>query len=155
MNLKNKKRVFNLILVVIWMIFIFYMSSRDGNESTKQSNFVMNILNILGINLSNKFGEFASVIIRKGAHITEYAILCILLFNVLKENFENKNKAILFSIIGVFLYACTDEFHQTFVPGRSGQFTDVLVDTSGAILASLLIKIKYYFKYKNEKELSF
>ena len=155
MNLKNKKRVFNLILVVIWMIFIFYMSSRDGNESTKQSNFVMNILNILGINLSNKFGEFASVIIRKGAHITEYAILCILLFNVLKENFKNKNKAILFSIIGVFLYACTDEFHQTFVPGRSGQFTDVLVDTSGAILTSLLIKIKYYFKYKNEKELSF
>ncbi len=119
MNLKNKKRVFDLILVVIWMIFIFYMSSRDGNESTKQSNFVMNIFSILGI-------------------------------NVLKENFENKNKVILFSIIGVFLYACTDEFHQTFVPGRSGQFTDVLVDTSGAILASLLIKIKFYLLKKND-----
>jgi len=37
-----------------------------------------------------------------------------------------------------FLYACSDEIHQLFVPGRSGKFTDVLIDSAGALLAVLL-----------------
>ena len=44
--------------------------------------------------------------------------------------------------IGVtFLYACTDEFHQLFVPGRAGRFTDVLIDTTGGIIMLLFIAL--------------
>ena len=40
-----------------------------------------------------------------------------------------------------FLYACTDEFHQLFVPGRAGRFTDVLIDTTGGIIMLLFIAL--------------
>ena len=44
--------------------------------------------------------------------------------------------------IGVtFLYACTDEFHQLFVPGRAGRFTDVAIDTVGGIIMLLFIAL--------------
>ena len=39
-----------------------------------------------------------------------------------------------------FLYACSDEFHQLFVPDRAGLFTDVLVDTAGAVIALLVLQ---------------
>ena len=41
-------------------------------------------------------------------------------------------------IVFCFLYACSDEIHQLFVPGRSGMFTDVLIDTGGAVTGMLV-----------------
>ena len=43
------------------------------------------------------------------------------------------------SFVLTFGYACTDEFHQLFVPGRAGRFTDVLIDSSGALVLSLIV----------------
>ena len=43
------------------------------------------------------------------------------------------------SLLFCFLYACSDEFHQLFIPGRSGQFIDILIDTSGALIMLLII----------------
>ena len=45
------------------------------------------------------------------------------------------------SVMLCFFYACTDEFHQLFVPGRSGEFTDVCLDTVGATFGILLVMI--------------
>ena len=53
---------------------------------------------------------------------------------------KQTNKFIISIGIG-FLYACSDEFHQLFVPGRTAKFTDVLIDTSGVIVGSILIFI--------------
>ena len=79
--------------------------------------------------------------LRKCMQATEYLILSILILNWLK-NYELKEwKAILISIITSFLYACTDEFHQLFVAGRTSQFTDVLIDTSGAIIGAIIFSI--------------
>ena len=49
-------------------------------------------------------------------------------------------------ILMVFLYACSDEFHQAFVPGRGPAFRDVLVDTSGGLTALLIIYIRAILK---------
>lgn len=74
-------------------------------------------------------------------HATEYLILSILMLNWLR-NYEIKEwKAVVISIIISFLYACTDEFHQLFVDGRTSQFTDVLIDTFGAILGVAMINV--------------
>ena len=51
---------------------------------------------------------------------------------------EIQGKELLLLILGVFLYACTDEFHQLFMDGRAGQFKDVLIDTAGGSTGILL-----------------
>ncbi|MDO5039815.1 VanZ family protein [Clostridium sp.] len=132
------KRILSWILVIAWMIFIFYMSNQPANISNEQSDFVLNLIKNLGIDINNIYIDLAITIIRKGAHFSEYLILSLLYFNLLRF-YINKNKALVLSIILCFLYASTDEFHQLFVEGRAGRFTDVLIDTSGAFTASILV----------------
>lgn len=132
------KRILSWVLVIVWMIFIFYMSNQPANISNEQSNFVLNLIKNLGIDINNIYIDLAITIIRKGAHFSEYLILSLLYFNLLRF-YINKNKALVLSIILCFLYASTDEFHQLFVEGRAGRFTDVLIDTSGAFTGSILV----------------
>ncbi len=79
--------------------------------------------------------------LRKCMHATEYLILSILILNWLRNYEIKKWKAIVVSVITSFLYACTDEFHQLFVAGRTSQFTDVLIDTSGAIIGAIIFLV--------------
>lgn len=150
MNTKYKKVVYWIILIA-WMIFIFYMSNQPADVSNGQSDFVLNLVETLGINISNNYVDIAITIIRKGAHFTEYLILSLLYFNVLRM-YINKNKALIYSIGLSFIYAGTDEFHQLFVEGRAGRFTDVLIDTSGAATGSIIVLIiKNLITYKKAK----
>lgn len=150
MNTKYKKVVYWIILIA-WMIFIFYMSNQPADVSNGQSDFVLNLVETLGISISNNYVDIAITIIRKGAHFTEYLILSLLYFNVLRM-YINKNKALIYSIGLSFIYAGTDEFHQLFVEGRAGRFTDVLIDTSGAATGLIIVLIiKNLITYKKAK----
>jgi len=104
------------------------MSSFDGNSSNDQSGsivtFISNILNIDNL-------EFLSLLIRKLAHFTEYFILGILTINCFKD--YKFNNIFIYSLLFCIFYACTDEVHQLFVPGRSGNIIDVLIDSVGSI----------------------
>lgn len=75
--------------------------------------------------------------VRKMAHATEYAILGCLLTN-LCLTFPMR-KAYMWGWLMGSAYAATDEFHQLFVPGRSGQMTDVMLDSVGCLAGCLLI----------------
>ena len=77
--------------------------------------------------------------IRKNAHFIAYFILGILTLVALIQS-ETRKPANLALLIGI-LYAVSDEFHQLFVPGRAGQFRDVLVDGAGTVLGVLLASI--------------
>ena len=134
----KQKRILYWVILLIWMIFIFYMSNQPANISNSQSDFVLNIVRHLGLDIEGIYVNIAITIIRKGAHFIEYLILNILYFNVLRFYVGNK-KALIFSIILSFIYASTDEIHQMFVAGRAGRFTDVLIDTSGAATGSILL----------------
>lgn len=79
--------------------------------------------------------------LRKCMHASEYFVLSILIFNCLKTFKISGWKTVIIPIGIAFLYACTDEFHQLFVAGRTSQFTDVLIDTSGAILGVTMINV--------------
>ncbi|MGG7079567.1 VanZ family protein [Clostridium sardiniense] len=150
MSIKLKK-IIAWIILIGWMIFIFYMSNQSADVSNGQSDFVLRLVESLGVNISANYVDIAITIIRKGAHFTEYLILNLLYFNMLRFYISNK-KALIYSILLSFLYASTDEFHQTFVEGRAGRLTDVLIDTSGAatgsIVAFIIIKIKERRKAK-------
>ena len=131
------------LLTAGMMCGIFLFSSQNGTESGRLSRWLMEtafgqfLLRIL----PPLTGSGAALDIRKYAHLTEYALLAVfalLFFAELLLEWRPK-RAVLWALGFCFLYACTDEFHQTLIPGRAGQFTDVLVDTGGVILGILLV----------------
>ena len=131
--MKNKP---STVLVAIWMIIIFIMSSFDSVESSNQSNFIVDIIaNIFKIENI----ELLSFIIRKLAHFTEYLILGLLVANMFTKN--NINNLYLISIILCIIYATSDEIHQIFVPGRACQLRDILIDSIGSIIGIYLYKL--------------
>ncbi len=143
--LKRHAKLLISLLLVFQMLFIFAMSSFGSDSSNAQSSQIIQVLHQVFPNLSSRTsGLDASVltfIVRKTAHFTEYAILGILFYFFYRQILPQKNGLQLFvlAILSSFLYACTDEIHQLFIPGRSGQFTDVLVDTLGAFCGCLLL----------------
>lgn len=143
-GLTRKKKI-NLALIVFWMAFIFYMSNQPAEISNMHSGTLVQIFNYLGIDLNGIFGNFAMTIIRKGAHVTEYFILFLLVYNFLEFKYKNK-KLIIVTFVFVVLYACSDEFHQMFVVGRAGRITDVVIDSIGVIIGIIVVKLNEYIK---------
>lgn len=138
--MRNKRLVIGWIALLFWVGLIFYMSNQPGDVSSKQSGLVLKLFQVLGIDLNKELGELATFIVRKTAHFTEYFILYLLTINVMQYYFNIKN-AILYSLIFSILYACTDEIHQYFIPGRAMAFKDILIDSSGALTAMVITKI--------------
>lgn len=143
-----KNRV-HLLLMIVWMLFIFIMSAQTGNQSSETSGMVMTLLAKLGVPMETKIGGALHFIIRKGAHFFEYFVLSLLCYNYVRGFMKGK-AVYTWPIIVSFLYACSDEFHQTFVPGRVGAWTDVLIDTLGAIVAMVTVYFYHIWKQKLE-----
>lgn len=128
---KNK---ISLLLVILWMIFIFVMSSFDATSSSNQSNFIVDIITSI-INIKDI--GLLSLIIRKLAHFIEYFILGILVINFITRY----DKKIIIAILLCIIYATSDEIHQIFVTGRSCQITDIMIDSLGSIMGIYLYKL--------------
>ena len=90
-------------------------------------------------------------VIKKTAHVVEYAILAVLLYRAMIGSDVEKKKAIIFSMLIVSLYGFTDEFHQSFTPGREPRIRDVIIDTIGGALGVLTF-CKVLEKYPKWKE---
>ena len=129
----KKKKTINLILLIIWMIIIFIMSSFNGNESSYQSNLIVNFISNL-FNINNL--RLLSLVVRKLAHFTEYLILGILMYNYLCMN----KKGVIFILSICIIYALSDEIHQIFISGRVFSLIDILIDTIGAYIGILISK---------------
>jgi VanZ family protein len=142
----KKKYILRWTMLVLWMCFIFYMSSRSGSESQEQSDLVLSILNFFGLQLNESIKNIASFIVRKTAHVTEYMILYILIFRVVTL-YSNTKKSKLIALFCMVLYASTDEIHQLFVSGRSGMVRDVFIDSIGGIIG-----VGITFVYENIKK---
>lgn len=150
--LKRHAKPLISLLLIFQMIFIFAMSSFGSDSSNAQSSQVIQILHqvfpSLSSHISGLDASALAFIVRKTAHFTEYAILGILFYFFYRQTLPQKNGLQLFvlAILSSFLYACTDEIHQLFVPGRSGQFTDVLVDTLGASFGCMVLALSNYLR---------
>lgn len=138
--MRNKRLVLGWIALLFWIGLIFYMSNQPGDVSSKQSGLVLKLFQMLGVDLNKELGELATFIVRKTAHFTEYFILYLLTVNVMKYYLDIK-RAILYAVIFSIFYACTDEIHQYFIPGRAMAFKDVLIDSSGALVAMIIVII--------------
>lgn len=127
------------------MILIFMFSHQTGSESSGlSSQIVLWIQTYLHIPIS----EF---IVRKAAHMSEYALLTLTLIYGFYKNHYPIQKIMIYPLIGTFLYACSDEMHQLFIGGRAGQFTDVLIDTCGGCLTIIFYYVLTKLKYKQRR----
>jgi VanZ family protein len=78
--------------------------------------------------------------IRKAAHITEFGIFSIAVFHGVRgERHGWRPQWALITLLIAMSYAGLDEWHQSFVPMREARFRDVLIDSTGALLAQLLV----------------
>lgn len=145
----RKNKVISWVILLVWMGIIFFMSHQTGDVSSNQSDLVIKIFEFLGIRLDSYFGELATFIIRKASHFTEYLILFLLLYRV-NCLYMGKRNAKLYTLLGVLLYAGSDEIHQYFIPGRAMAFKDVIIDISGGGIAMILTWI--YENVKSNKE---
>lgn len=139
------KKMISWILLIGWMSFIFFMSHQPGEVSSSQSDLVLKIFRFIGIELNDYFGEIATFIVRKAAHFSEYFILFLLSYNVFRCYEKNKKYSV-YLILFVAIYAITDEFHQSFIPGRGPALRDVLIDTSGGLFGYIVIRFFNNFK---------
>lgn len=130
---KRKLKTISLILVLLCVTFIFSNSAMNAQTSSKESGFVFNLLyNFLS--LFTKHPKLTHNMVRKLAHFTEFALLGLSLNLFFMLDKLPKVKALLTG----FLIACADETIQLFSSGRASQFTDVLIDTSGVLAATLV-----------------
>jgi VanZ family protein len=102
------------LMIAGWMALIFFFSSQPQLPSAPD--------------------PWADLIFKKGAHFTVYAVLAVLFRRALPLSRRIWALSWMFTVV----YAASDEWHQSFVPGRHPQPTDVLIDACGAA-AGLLI----------------
>lgn len=147
---KKGKMIILTIIIILWMAFIFSMSAKNSTQSSSISGgFTYKILSMF-------FAQFRSIdkttqdsiveglqfVVRKGAHFTAYAILGGLCFADLRvlDKFKLKINFIIAPVISA-LYAASDELHQYFVPGRSCEIRDVMIDSLGALTGITVVII--------------
>lgn len=141
------RKIIKLVLIVVWMGLIFSFSNDTGEVSTKKSDgiIIRTVETFLARDLSNiekeQWTKYLVVPVRKGAHFFVYLILGVLLVSLCQEFGEINKKMVLLSVFLTFLYACSDEIHQLLVPGRSGQISDVVLDTIGAFIGIMGYKV--------------
>ena len=142
--------VLTLMLVIAVMAVIFFFSSQSGPESRKASGSVIvtaqQILDAWKKTDSGRLrmlmsGRYATVFVRKTAHICEYAALgsaLMLHCHVLAEKRKLRRPVLPAFLVGV-LYGGTDELHQLIVSGRKGSLSDVVIDSIGVALGIALM----------------
>ena len=155
----KRKKIFlilsliSLLLVIATAIMIFVFSSESGTKSTQTSNTVTETVikitqpdfDTLPVDKQEERFSITSLAVRKIAHFTEFFMLG--LFSLLHIKFLElyMHKEIRFSYLYAslfsFLYAISDELHQKLSENRGPQFIDVLIDTSGALLAIVIVFI--------------
>ncbi len=139
------------------MLLIFYFSAQPGEESeVTSSGFSLLAAKVIFRKYSTYTPEVQKIIlsgithtVRKMAHFTEYAFMGFLWYVFLRK----KKLNILLAISMTILYAASDELHQRFVSGRSGQISDVVLDTCGGcfgvLVGFVLLCILYCCMHKN------
>ncbi len=164
--------VLSHVLGIVWMLVIFSFSAQPGEESADLSGGIsyvfISILNqVIRIGWDEaeilQMAQFWDYPIRKLAHMTEFGILAILYYWALgfypkvQQAWGNCRPGWLRYILAFVLtvcYATTDEFHQLFIPERSGNLFDICVDATGAFLVLVCLWVltrllKVFFKVRH------
>lgn len=138
--LKHVIRYILIICIIVLCCKIFALSSQDGGVSAGTSRqFTEILLKTLGLECNDRTIEIINPVIRKVAHFSVYMLLGFLTMCTCETFKWQRVYKFDFSTMFAFVFACGDELHQRLVPGRSGEFADVCLDTVGAMLGVLIV----------------
>ncbi len=154
--MSNKKtlyvRYFSFVAAFSIMLIIFIMSSQTAAESSGTSRGFIRMIapylkrnfHLLSVEKQEAFVSSLQYIVRKGAHFSIYTLLgAFMSSGLLTYKKPSPLIKILVAFISCVLYSTSDEIHQHFVPGRSCEFFDVIIDSSGAILGCAIVFLIY------------
>lgn len=161
---KAIKIIIILILAITWMFCIYKLSSMNSNNSNGKSTDIISIFIEDTLEITNNYGitsshpneqkieKVSSLInapMRKVIHATVYFVLAFFIMILMNIIFDHKKYfwSVLIALILCIIFAGTDEYHQTFVAGRTGQLLDVIIDTTGGIVG-ILFYSTYQIVYK-------
>jgi VanZ family protein len=129
----NVQALLRWLAVILWMGAIFALSAVPSIATPLEAAY-----------------DFT---VKKLAHVTVYGILTVLLFRALQIHIRHKSHALLTAALIAVLYGFSDEWHQTFVPGREGTLRDVAVDALGAVGAFIWLVRSHKVKAKVQTQL--
>ncbi len=157
------KKIILWFAVIFWMAVIFSFSAQPAVESDELSmgvaqkifEFINGLKDIpvfswIGTDRIVVAIGIANHYVRKIAHFMIYAILAVLVYNLMASYGIKRSKVVLFAALVCLAYAISDEIHQIYVPGRAGQLKDVLIDFSGSVsaLGTIYLLFGRRVKYK-------
>ncbi|WP_188206809.1 VanZ family protein [Alkalibacillus aidingensis] len=128
--------------VLVWMGLIFYLSHQPATESSELSRGITETIvkTIESVAPSTEFNiANFNHLVRKNAHFFAYLVLGVLVIYALKRSEVSGIRAIVTALVICILYAISDEVHQLFIPGRSGEIRDVIIDSAGSSVGIALI----------------
>jgi VanZ family protein len=135
---------------LVWAVVISGFST-GAFTSDNTSRFIVPILRFFLPHASAETLELLHFLVRKCAHFTEYFILSLLILRGIRAGAKGMHlRWALLSILLVAGYASLDEFHQSFVPGRTAAVGDVLIDTSGGAVA--LIVASLFARFRRDRD---
>jgi VanZ family protein len=128
--------------LAVWLLVVFCMST-DFGSADHTSRILVPLLHWLNPTISDAAVERVHFFVRKAGHVTEYAILALLLLRAVRLSRATPVTHWSWPTAGLALlasaaYGATDEFHQLFVPSRGPSVHDVMIDTGGALLGLFL-----------------
>ena len=128
---------------LVWLAVIFSASS-DTKSYEHTSRFFEPFLHWLFPQMSQATVDHIHYLVRKTGHLTEFALLALLLWRAIRQPQKNDPRPWRWdeaglSLAAVFLYAASDEFHQIFMPSRTALVSDVIIDTTGGAIGLLLL----------------
>ena len=147
---KKRMVIIHSIFTLTIMAFIFIQSALPGTVSGAESNVLVEFF----AKLTGLDAEVLSVVIRKAAHFTEFAVLGLCLTLNVRDFYSAKGISLgrghvwfMSWLLGT-AYAATDEIHQYFVPDRACQLLDVCIDSAGVAAGAMIavVVIKHRFK---------
>lgn len=155
----NIKKILIWIPAIVMAMVIFGFSKQDGEESSglsyKAADMILTVCDKAGIvdyndNNRDSMIEAVQFPIRKAAHMTEYAVLSVLvMLALIVDGIKGIRLPVIATIIAV-AFAATDELHQRYVPGRYGCVRDVLIDAAGSIIGLAIAYVLYKNMHKNK-----
>ena len=141
--MQNKKAWVYGFLTIFWGFEIFSFSAETADVSGDRSRAIARAAaETLSFVLKKPLNSedtvlFISHIIRKCAHMAEFAFLAVLVFLLIRS--VNGRKMPYCALFVTAAYAAADELHQMFVPGRGPAVSDVMIDSCGAAVGILII----------------